>query len=65
MGAKPSSSTSREHLILVACADHCVTVLMAYLTRAFPPRKLVIQDLPGHDDRMWIESGERISFQLF
>lgn len=61
-GCKPSSSTSRDHLFLVACADHFVMVLMAYLAHAFAPRKIAIQDFPGHDARMWIEASEVILF---
>lgn len=36
-GRKPSLSTVREHLYCVVCADHCVSVLMAFLTGLFPP----------------------------
>lgn len=48
-GRKPSSSTTKEHLFCVVCIDIYVMVLMVLLALLFPPRKLAIQDLPGHN----------------
>lgn len=44
--------------------DHCVMVLTAFLTRAFPPPELAIQNLPGHDARMWVGECGVILFLL-
>lgn len=63
-GCEPSLSTIRVHLYRVACADHCVVVLMAFLTHAFPPRELAIQNLPGHKARMHVWEFGGILFPL-
>lgn len=33
----------------MACGNDCVILLVAFQTRAFPPKVLGIQDLLGHD----------------
>lgn len=48
----------------MACADHCIMVLMAFLSRAFPLRELVIQDLPGHDASMQVGAYGGVMFSL-
>lgn len=42
----------QENLYHAACADHCVMVLMAFLTCGFLPRELAAQDLLGHNARL-------------
>lgn len=52
------------HLYRAACVDHCVMVLMAFLTRAFTPCELVFLDLAGFDATLRVEAFERILFPL-
>lgn len=61
---KPSSSTIRMHLYRFACAYRCAMVLMAFLTRTFPPRESGIQDVPGHGAPMQIEAYGGILFPM-
>lgn len=61
---EPSSSTIRDHLCRVACADHCGMVVMAFRTQASPPRELFIHDLLGHDARMRVWAFGGILFPL-
>lgn len=63
-GRKPHSSTIRKHLYCMTCADHCVMVLRAFLTRSFSPLELTIQELPEHNACMRVTACRDILFPL-
>lgn len=63
-GCEPSLLTIRRHLYLVPRADHCVAVLMAFLTLVFSPQELFIQYLSGHDAPVRVGACEFIFFLL-
>lgn len=61
---EPSLPTTRGYLSRVACANLCVTVLMAFLTCSFFPCELAIQGLKGHNVRVRVWSCGGILFPL-
>lgn len=63
-GRNPKRITIRGHLYYVPCADHCVAVMMAFLTRVFLPPELAIQYLFGHNARIRVEVCGAILFPL-
>lgn len=63
-GRKPNSSKIKRHLYSVACASYCVVWWMMILDRVFPPRELIIQDLPGHFARMQVAAFDGVLFLL-
>lgn len=63
-GRGPSSATIRGNWCFVEVADYSVMVLMAFLTRVCPPRKLKIQNWPGYNARMRIGSCVGVTFPL-
>lgn len=63
-GKEPNLSTNRENQYWDAITNHCVTVMIAFITPMFPQKELKIKYLPGYDARLRVGTCEGNLFLL-